>query len=145
MLPDQLVLRTEQPFAKPLRECDGKPVPQGSSLSSIVRHGLHDGPAEVDFHQKPTTRVASSGDRIDSIRIHGMLWLLALLAITDLEPFPQRKIAKSRPDTPDNSKIPKCDFAPEADVAGVTTTINGSDPVINSAFYRPEVSLIASV
>lgn len=26
---------------------------QGPNLSSIVRHGLNDGPAEVNFHQKP--------------------------------------------------------------------------------------------
>jgi hypothetical protein len=62
-----------------------------------------------------------------------------------LEPFPRRKIAKSRPDTPHNSKIPKCDLLAEPDVARVTTTINGSDAVINAITCRPEVNVIASV
>ena len=32
---------------------DGKSAWQGPNLSSIVRHGPHVAPAEVDFHQKP--------------------------------------------------------------------------------------------
>lgn len=53
MLPDQLVLRTEQPFAKSLLDFAGALTTQGPNLTSIVRHGPHDDPVEVDFHQKP--------------------------------------------------------------------------------------------
>ena len=53
MLADQLVLRTEQPFPKPLLDFAGALTTQGPNLTSIVRHGPHDDPAEVDFHPKP--------------------------------------------------------------------------------------------
>ena len=39
MLADQLVLRTEQPFPKPLLDFAGALTTQGPNLTSIVRHG----------------------------------------------------------------------------------------------------------
>lgn len=93
------ILRTEQPFVKPLMASDGKPAIQGPNHSSIVRHDSHDSPQKSiltksrSISHLPTARVASSEDRIDSTRIHGMKGLLALLTIPALEPFP---IAKSQ-------------------------------------------------
>ena len=52
MLAEQPLLRTKQPFPYAAGAFDGKSAIQGPNLTSIVCHGPHDDPVEVDFHQK---------------------------------------------------------------------------------------------
>lgn len=75
----------------------------------------------------PTASVASSGDCIDSIRIQGILRLLALLTITAVEPFHRRKISPRLSHKSQMRVLRK-----GRRCQSVTTTINGSDAVINS-------------
>lgn len=124
MLADQLVLRTEQPFPKPLLDFAGALTTQGPNLFSIVRHGTQRRPRRSRISPNvglsailPTARAASSGVRVVSMQIPGTLRLLALLTAIAVEPFPWHRSEKSRPGISHKSKIAKCGCLAEAVVA----------------------------
>lgn len=142
------IVRTEQPFAKPLRDCDGKPAIQGLNLSSIVRHGPKTTPQKSIFTQNRSISHpanSNSGVQRRSYRLHPNSWHVTVNSPINCYFTGTFSPAQNRKNSP-RVKIPKMrGFGRGRRCLSVTTAINGSEPVINPAFYRPEVNLIASV